>query len=251
MNDRSEVTRAFHRPVSNRASRPAFLGVRLAFGLTLVLALGCRRWSCPAAMIIEVPSVSVAPGTSGSFNVLLIDTDPINSASHRVAADAVELSLNGPLGVTFTAASIATSGSAPYLFATSGTTIGANLVDPSRYPFANRDFVASDSEFAAAGYRSVGPGDSYGLVHVTYTVAPGAAPPATDSIMIGASTSLSDDQFNLIGFQGINGSFAVVPLSVVPEPSSLILAAIAAGSGFLMLALRSYGRSGLGSRLAT
>jgi hypothetical protein len=146
-----------------------------------------------------------------------------------VAADSVQLSLNGLAGVRFTAASIATSASAPYLYVTSGTTLGAALVDPSTYPFPNTSFVASDAEFAAPGYRTVAPGNTFGLVHVLYTVAPGTAP-QTGSISIGGITSLSDDQFNLIGFQAVNGSF-----SVVPEPSSLILAAIGAGSGLLVM----------------
>ena len=47
-------------------------------------------------------------------------------------------------------------------------------------------------------------------------------------------TSLSDDQFNLIGFQAVNGSF-----SVVPEPPSLIPAAVGAGAGAGILLIRT------------
>ena len=54
--------------------------------------------------MIEAPELTVAPGSSGSFDVLITST----GGTFNVASDIVELSLIGLSGVSFTGVSIDT-----------------------------------------------------------------------------------------------------------------------------------------------
>src|SRR5262249_14386276 len=78
-------------------------GTRLALSAALVLmaTLG-RAGPCRADLVIKAPDLAVAPGSSGSFDVLLVNTNPSGGASYDVAADSLGLSLAGPLSVQFT-----------------------------------------------------------------------------------------------------------------------------------------------------
>jgi len=206
-------------------------GFRLALAAALVLAAALGRdVPCRAGLLIEAPSLSATPGSSSSFDLLLVNTNPAGGASYNVAADSFELSLSGPVGVTFTGVSINTI--VPYIYVMSGTTVpgGGSL---SFDTFPNSQFTASDSEFAATGFRTVGPGDTFGLAHVSFTVSPTAALGDTIAIASGTATSLSDENGNAIPFAISNGLIAV-PAPPVPEPCALAQSATAAmiGLGF-------------------
>ncbi len=201
-------------------------GYRLALAAVLVLAAALGRdVPCRAAgLVIEAPNVTATAGSSGSFDVLLLNTNAAGGDSFHVAADSLGLSLSGPLNVTFTDVSISTI-VAPYIYVTSGTTQGGGPLSLDTFP--NTQFTASDSEFAAPGFRTVNPGDTFGLVHVSFTVSPTTAL-GTDTIAIasGPTTSLSDESLNSLPFTILNGS-----ISVVPEPCALAQAATAAMIG--------------------
>src|SRR5262249_52342784 len=145
------------RPASSRPAHQMLPGCRLALAAVLVLAatlgpaLPCRA----AGLVMEVPNLTGPPGSSGSFDVLLVNTNPAGGASYDVAADSIELAVLGPLGATFTGVSIDTT-TAPYIYVTSGTTVGGGPFSLDTFP--NTQFTASDSEFAAPGFRTVSPG---------------------------------------------------------------------------------------------
>jgi hypothetical protein len=81
-------------------------------------------------------------------------------------------------------------------------------------------FTASDSEFAAPGFRAISPGDVFGLAHVTYTVS-ATTKGGTDSLTF-VSDALTDSNGSTIPVTISNGSMAsLVP---VPEPSSMLQA---------------------------
>ena len=191
-------------------------GSRLALAAALVLAAALGRdVPCRAAgLVIEAPGVPATAGSSGSFDVVLVNTNPAGGASYDVAANSIGLSLSGPLGVTFTDVSINTT--VPYIYVTSGTTVpGGGPLSLDTFP--NLQFTASDSEFGPLGFRTVNPGDTFGLVHVSYLVS-STTSNGRDTITIGAgpTTSLSDENGNAIPFAIANGLIAVgVP---VPEP---------------------------------
>ena len=132
----------------------------------------------------------------------------------------VSVALGGVSGVTFTGATIDTA--SPYVFVTSGT--DAN--DPLSFDrFPNTSFTVSDGEFATPGYRAINPGDTYGIAHVSFSVAPDASS-ATGSVTIDASnSSLSDDNSppGLIAFTTRDGVFTVgSPAVATPEPATLV-----------------------------
>lgn len=173
-----------------------------------------------AALILQLANLTAPAGSTGSFDVVLRSTDL--SDSFRVASDTVQLSLVGASGVRFTGATIATA--SPYIYATSGTTFGAGA--PLSYdPFPGTTFTASDSEFGPIGYRLIGAKAIFGLVHVTYSVDPGATFDPRSIVFGAAGTSLADDQGNAVPF---------TTAGAVPEPASAALVAIASiGIGVL------------------
>jgi hypothetical protein len=195
------------------------LGVVLVATMTLGHVTPCRA----AGLVIEAPNLTAAPGSTGSFDVLLVNTNAIGGTSYDVAADSLELSLVGPLSVTFTGVSIDTV-AAPYIYVTSATTVPGGL-PLSLDPFPNTHFTASDSEVAAPGFRTVTPGETFGLAHVSYAVSP-PSPGGTDTIAFGSpATSLSDINGFAVPFTISNGSISV---AVVPEPATLTMDATAA-----------------------
>ena len=113
-----------------------------------------------AGLLIEAPSLLATPGSSSSFDLLLVNTNPAGGASYNVAADSFELSLLGPVAVTFTDVSINTI--VPYIYVVSGTTVPGGL-PLSLDTFPNTQFTASDAEFGPLGFQTVNPGDTFGL----------------------------------------------------------------------------------------
>ncbi len=185
-----------------------------------VVFLWCGHPSRAGGLLISAPAVNAAAGSSGSFDVTITNTNGTNGTSYDVAADVVELALAGPGGVIFTGVSIATAGT--YIYAVSATTQGSTF---SFSTFPGTVLETFDFDVSSVGFREIDPGQTFGLVHVTYSVAAGAAP-GMGSLTFGPDTSLSDPTgANITDFSVQAGSFTVTSTSV-PEPSSLILLAV-------------------------
>jgi hypothetical protein len=209
-------------PVSGCGMRPSrrfacLLSVFLA--MCLGPAVTCRA----GGLVIEAPSLTVAPGSSGSFDVLLIDTDPVGTAGFSVSLDSLELAVSGPSGVAFTDVTINTI--VPYIYMVSATTLPGS--DPLNFgiTFPNTGFTVADAAGASPFFQAVNPGDHFGLANVSYTVSPTFS--GTDTISItslNVGTALSDIDGNLIPFTATNGSISA---TAVPEPSTLLQAATA------------------------
>jgi len=194
---------------------------RSGTGLVLMAVAAGFLWGgtpCQAAgLLISAPAVNAAAGSSGAFDVTITNTNGTNGTSYDVAGDTVELGLTGPSGVNFTGVSIATADT--YIYAVSATTQGSVF---SYSTFPGTVLETFDFDVSSVGFREIDPGQTFGLVHVTYSVAAGAAP-GTGSLTFGPDTSLSDPTgANIADFTAPAGSFTV---SSVPEPSSLILLA--------------------------
>ena len=196
--------------------------------------LGCA-FPCHAGLVIQAPNLSVTPGSSGTFDVLLLNTNSSGGDSFNVAGDTIQLFLTGPLDVAFTDVTIGTT-AAPYIYVTSGTGGG-----PLSFELSNTQFLASDSEFASPGFRTFNPGDMFGLLHVSYSVG-ASTPPGTETIGIDNTgiTSLTGSLIppNALSFTVENGSLTVA--SAVPEPSSMIMAATAVLIGLGTLCIRRW-----------
>jgi hypothetical protein len=177
-------------------------------------------------LMIEAPNLTATPGSSGSFDLLLVNTNAIGGTSYDVSSDQFMLSLSGPLGIAFTAVSIATDPvTAPYIFVLSGTTLpGGPPLSTDTFP--NNQFTGIDLEFALPGFQTVNPGDTFGLAHVSYAVS-SSTPSGIDTITIAPypESLLTMVDGTPISFGITNGLIAVG--TVIPEPWALTQAATA------------------------
>ena len=173
-------------------------------------------------LVIEAPNLTATPGSSGSFDLLLVNTNLTGGTSYDVSSDQFVLSVSGPLGITFTGVSIATDPvAAPYIFVSSGTTQpGGPPLSTDTFP--NTQFTGIDLEFALPGYRTVNPGETFGLAHVSYAES-SFSPGGTDTITIAPfpDSLLTDLAGNPIPFGITNGSITI------PEPWALTQASTA------------------------
>jgi voltage-gated potassium channel Kch len=169
--------------------------------------------------VIQTPNLTVAPGTSGSFDVLLENTNAAGGASYGVSTDSLELALSGSAGVVFTDVTINTI--IPYIYSVSATTLPGSEPLNFGITFPNMGFTVADADGASPFFQTVSPGDTFGLANVSYMVSPTFTGRDTITIAsLNVGTSLSDINGNPIPFTAVNGS-------IVPEPSALIQAATA------------------------
>ena len=235
------------RPESGRRSCSSGSCWRWMCGLFRVIAVALAAIvggavPCSAGgLVIEAPNLTATPGSSGSFDLLLMNTNLTGGTSYDVSSDQFVLSLSGPLGIAFTAVSIATDPvAAPYIFVSSGTTQpGGPPLSTDTFP--NTQFTGADAEFASPYYRTVNPGQTFGLAHVSYAVS-SSTPGGIDTITIAPSpvSLLTDLAGNPISFGITNGSIAVG--TVVPEPWALTQASTAVLIGLGLVWWRRRGR---------
>ncbi len=195
-------------------------GVFRVIAIALAAIVGGAVPCSAGGLMIEAPNLSVTPGSSGSFDLLLVNTNPTGGTSYEVSSDQFVLSLSGPLGITFTGVSIDTV-AAPYIFVSSGTTQPGGL-PLSIDTFPNIQFTGADTEFALPGFRTVNPGDTFSLAHVSYAVS-SSTPNGIDTITIAPfpDSLLTDLAGNPIPFGITNGSITI------PEPWALTQASTA------------------------
>jgi hypothetical protein len=226
---------------SRQAGRSA---QRAPLVLALVLAANlCNVAPCRATgLVIEAPTVIAAPGTSGSFDILLVDTDPAGTAGYNVAGDSLQLVLSGS-AVQFTNATINTV-SAPYIFTQSvdgnyGFPLFTNTLPATVLMTSD----AGDIVAGYPGYTTVNPGETFGLANVSFTVSPTfTSRESITFVLTNGATSLSDPNGVAIPFTVLNG--LISPTTVIPEPSSLTQGTFAALSGLgLAVASRVRNRS--------
>ena len=72
---------------------------------TLGFADACRA----AGLVIEALNSTAVPGSVGSFDVVLINTNPAGGGSYDVAADSLDVAVSGIAGVTITGVNMNTS----------------------------------------------------------------------------------------------------------------------------------------------
>ena len=143
---------------SSRSRSRRGRGVFRAIALALAAIAGAAVPCFAGGLVIEAPNLTAMPGSSGSFDLLLMNTNAPGGASYEVSSDQFVISLSGPLAITFTGASIATDPvAAPYIFVSSGTTQPGGL-PLSTDTFPNTTFTGADTEFCASGLPNSEPG---------------------------------------------------------------------------------------------
>jgi hypothetical protein len=185
-----------------------FLGRALALaGAAGFLIAGSQR--ADAALIVLAPSISDVTGSSGTFDVVLLNT---GAAAVSIGGFSFGVSTSNP-GITFTLATISTAST--YIFA------GDSLNGPNIDTSTGTALVASDNPFIASSY-AVGSGAAAGLGHVSYSISGGAATGTFAITLSPAATSLSDAAGSNIPITALtDGSINV---TAAPEPSTLGLA---------------------------
>ena len=180
----------------------------LNFGFMAAALMFCAI-PAHATLIISVEPVSAAPGTSGTFDVLLTDSGSpgvsIQGFSFELQASSAAISFTG----AFTSTATPT-----YIF--SGTSLFGPEIDDQTSP----TLIASD---AASGPATLNSGDVVGLGQVSYTVSPAAAPgPVTISFTGGAAgNNLSDPLGASIPIDTFTSG--TINITSTPEPSSLLM----------------------------
>ena len=184
--------------------------------LVATLCAGAAR----ADFIISAPDISAAPGSSGSFEILLSAT---GSSAANIGAFSFDISTAGS-NLAFTGAT-PTGGAARYIFA------GDSFVAINGFPFATRtgqELTASDLSNNGVPVFVAAP-NVFSLGTVLYSISPSAASgllPITFSI---SGTSLSSPSGQGVPFTTANGQ-----ITITPEPTEITLLVAALG----VLALR-------------
>ncbi len=218
MKERKTIRISCHRRADSSPILRLHLRAALALPIACAFAFGIGV-PCRADLVIEAPIVTAAPGTSGSFDVLITST----GGTFSVASDIVELSLNGLSGVSFTGVSIATA--TPYIYGGNSATTQGSTFSFSTFPAPSGTPIEVFDFLYPSGAQTIAPGDTFGLVNVQYSVDANVTPGSTGTLTFGSDTSLADAGGNNVSFTGQGGSITIVTASV-PEPASGILLAI-------------------------
>ena len=193
-----------------------FLNLTALMALGMSLLISSRAG---AGLVVSATNPTTAAGTSGSFDVLLTNTDQVNSVEISTFNTAIEVASNS--GLTWTGADETTTPG--YIF---GTVQNPPLDTISGFTITLSDLLS--------GTQTVGAGVTVGLAHVLYTLAPStpAGVPIALSFTTGG-TQIYDAGLNEILDLTLQGGTLTVTASAVPEPGSLVLAGLLAGAGGL------------------
>jgi hypothetical protein len=219
-------------------------GAVLGLAAAAILALAP---DASAALVVNIQSVSASAGSTGNaLDVTLQNTG--TSAVSNIGAYAFEITVPSNSAITFTAVNTSTT-TFNYIFA--GTSFFQNVVpggisvQPPNLP--GQTLEAQDITTSTSGI-TLNANSSLGLGHILFNVAPGAASgavtvtPAPNAI----ATNLSNVSDAPLTLNTLNsGTITIQGGAAVPEPSSLLLALLAAAT--LSAAVRVWRAVGRGS----
>jgi hypothetical protein len=185
-----------------------------------------------AGLLISIGELEQSGG-SGSFEVLLTNTEPVVGTTFNIAGFSFELLAAPGSGITFTAADYPTSGPAPYIFDGTGQTTLDPTIPLSEDAFPNTNFSGADTEFTYASIP-VAPGDMFSLGLISFTATSTVSLGELQGLVVRAGTTLSDENFQPIAYS--------LAAASVPEPSSLVMAAVGGALVLVVAVARRTGR---------
>jgi hypothetical protein len=202
-----------------------------------------------ASLVLSISPSHAYMGKSGVFDVLLTNTASgattfnVGDFSYELTTDPSQTT-NGVSDLTFTGANADAVGAdgTPYVFPGNGVAF-APFPYSIEAPTASTptDISAGDSDFAAPGYMTVAPGQTYSLGDVSYSVANGVTYGTNLNVSFAnvydastnpnGTTSITDENANPYAITVVNGM-----VSATPEPSQIgMLALMGLGLGGLLL----------------
>ncbi len=194
-------------------------------------ASGLAAPACHAGLTISIDptTISAAPGSTGSFDVNLVNS--MDGTAAYIGGDVVEIDLVGGSGIHFTGAD--TNTAAAYIFSLSvddnyGSSLGAVGTPDTSITISDNDDAGVDSETTVAA------GSTFGLARIFYSV--DAVGSASASLSIASEDSGNSTLVNGTGtvsyaFGTQGGTLDVPSAAATPEPSTLVLAGIAGAMG--------------------
>lgn len=209
------LDRTYFMTLCQKKARRPFQTLASLSALAMML-LGYSPGHAKAGLVLIAENSTASAGGIGSFDVVLTST----SGTFAVSGFSVELMVAANSGIKFTGASGNTT-IASYLF-------GSVQSPPLSFgPFPGTDFTATDTDFTAPGSVMLAPGQTFGLEHVSYSIAAGTvAGPIGISIVTGNNTNISDVNANFFPVTTTNGTITVTS-TAVPEPPSIFAWGIA------------------------
>jgi hypothetical protein len=178
-----------------------------------------------AGLVFSAPTEPVfreSTGTvTGSFDVLITNT---SDSAIDLGAESVQIQLSDPngstsdSGVEFTVTDVNTV--APYIFDPSLDVDFGIAPDGSGIPYPKESFTTFDAADGLDAFTAINPGETFGLVDVSYSVASDAALGDWTMTFDPDGTSTSDQVGNAIPFTTTDGVLDVVQ---APEPIGLML----------------------------
>ncbi len=187
--------------------RRGHLRALFALPFVVAVALGIDA-PCRAGLVIEAPNLTVAPGSSGSFDVLITSTGGhIRRGVRRRRAFPQRPERR------FLHGCFDRDGDALYLRRELGNDPRVHIYF-STFPGTQFETVDFLYQFGA---QTINAGDVFGLVNVQYSVAANATPGASGSLTFGPDTSLADADGNNVPFTAPNGSITISSVSRAVE----------------------------------
>lgn len=183
-----------------------------------------------AGLLISIDQLQQTAG-SGSFQVILTNTEDPAGITYRVAGFTFELLSTHGSGLKFQGAEYPTSDLPGYLFEGTGQTVLDSAIPLSYDEFPTAHFSGADTEFVETSIP-IGPGVSFSLGLITFETPSPVSLGSLQELIVRAGTVLSDENFEPIPYS--------LPNTSVPEPSS-----------WVTLALGSIGVIGVASRHRT
>ncbi len=149
MNPRTSGPESGRRSCSCGSHRRSSRSVVCAIAVALAAIAGGAVPGFAGGLVIEAPNLTVAAGSSGSFDLLLVNTNPIGGTSYEVSSDQFVLFAVGAGWASHSRVSRSTRSAAPYIFVTSGTTLpGGPPLSADTFP--NTSFTADRRRVRAA-----------------------------------------------------------------------------------------------------
>jgi hypothetical protein len=184
--------------------------------LAMLLSAAPARASAVPFVEFNPATVNVTPGGTGTFEL-----DLVNPASFNLGGFNINIDVSSSSGVTFPVTGGNANTSATYILA--GNSLGPIVTNP------NGSNTIELNDLAATGSQTVGAG-TYGLAVFSFSVAPGT-PLGHITVTIDSATSFVDPTGAPIPVD-ITGTGTInVVSTVVPEPSTLVMAGLAATAG--------------------